>query len=109
MTRGFKLSPQALSDLEKEQAKNQRKNEVRAEKIRKLGQAVNHRNLLKMRLWEELNPADPMDRRCPYTGAVINVARLLSEQVDIDHLVPFQDCRDDSPATKVVCLAGDSR
>src|SRR3546814_6818675 len=102
MTRGFKLSPQALSDLEKEQAKNQRKNEVRAEKIRKLGQAVNHRNLLKMRLWEELNPADPMDRRCPYTGEVINVARLLSDEVDIDHLVPFQDCWDDSAANKVV-------
>lgn len=102
MTRGFKLSPRALSELEKEQAANQRKNEARADEIRKLGQAVNHRNLLKMRLWEELNPKDPLDRRCPYTGEVIGMRRLLSSDVDIDHLIPFSACWDDSAANKVV-------
>ena len=91
-----------MSELEKEQAANQRKNEARADEIRKLGQAVNHRNLLKMRLWEELNPKDPLDRRCPYTGEVIGMRRLLSSDVDIDHLIPFSACWDDSAANKVV-------
>jgi len=40
MTRDFKLSPKKLAELEKEQAGNQKKNEQRAEEIRKLGQAV---------------------------------------------------------------------
>ena len=104
MTRGFKLSPKKLAELEAEQAKNQRKNEQRAEEIRNHGQQVNARNLLKMRLWEELNQKDPLDRRCPYTGEVIGIARLLSDETDIDHLVPFSESWDDSAANKVVCM-----
>lgn len=104
MTRDFKLSPSKLADVEKTQAENQRKNEKRADEIRKLSQAVNARNLLKMRLWEELNTHDPMDRRCPYTGENISISKLLSEDVDIDHLIPFSDSWDDSTANKIVCM-----
>ncbi len=104
MTRAFKLSPKKLAEVEKEQAENQRKNEKRADEIRKLGQAINARNLLKLRLWEEQNLYDPLDRRCPYTGEVINIAKLLSDEVDIDHLIPFSDSWDDSAANKIVCM-----
>ena len=104
MTRAFKLSPKKLAEVEKEQAENQKKNEKRADQIRKLGQAVNARNLLKLRLWEEQNPYDPLDRRCPYTGEVIGIERLLSDEMDIDHLIPFADSWDDSAANKVVCM-----
>jgi CRISPR-associated endonuclease Csn1 len=104
MTRDFKLSPKKLAELEKEQADNQKKNERRAEDIRKLGQAVNARNLLKLRLWEEQNQYDPLDRRCPYSGEVISIEKLLSDEVDIDHLIAFQDSWDDSAANKIVCM-----
>lgn len=85
MTRDFKLSPLQLSKLEKEQAENQQKNEARRAELRKLGQAENARNVLKLRLWEELNLRDPLDRRCPFSGEVISVARLLSDEVEIEH------------------------
>jgi CRISPR-associated endonuclease Csn1 len=101
MTRDFKLSPKKLAELEKEQAENQRNNERRAEEIRKLGQAVNARNLLKMRLWEEQGT---VVKECPYTGEVIGIERLFSEEVDIDHLIPFSDSWDDSAANKVICM-----
>jgi CRISPR-associated endonuclease Csn1 len=101
MTRDFKLTPKRLAILEKEQAENQRKNEKRAEEIRKLGQAVNARNLLKMRLWEEQGG---IVKECPYTGKPIGVETLLSDDVDIDHLIPFSDSWDDSAANKVVCI-----
>jgi CRISPR-associated endonuclease Csn1 len=104
MTRDFKLSPAKLAEVEREQAENQKKNEKRADEIRKLGQAVNHLSLLKMRLWEEQNPYDPLDRRCPYTGEVISIERLLSDETDIDHLIPFSYSLDDSAANKVVCM-----
>ncbi len=104
LTRDFKLSPQKLAEVEKEQAANQRKNEDRAAEIRKLGQAVNARNLMKMRLWEEQNPYDPLDRRCPYTGEVISIERLFSEDVDIDHLIPFSASWDDSAANKIISM-----
>lgn len=104
MTRDFKLSPKKLAEVEKEQAENQRKNERRDEEIRRLRQAVNPRNRMKMRLWEEQNLHDPLDRRCPYTGDVIGIERLLSDEVDIDHLIPFSLSWDDSAANKVVCM-----
>ncbi len=104
MTRDFKLSPRQVADIEKEQAANQRRNDARRTELGKLGQQVNARNLLKMRLWEELNPRDPLDRRCPYTGEKISVQRLLSEEIDIDHLIPFQESWDDSAANKIVCM-----
>jgi CRISPR-associated endonuclease Csn1 len=104
MTRSFKLSPAQLAKVEKEQAENQKKNDKRAEEIRKLGQAVNARNLLKMRLWEELNLYDVLDRKCPYTNESINIERLLSDEVDIDHLIPFSDSWDDNAANKIICM-----
>jgi len=103
MTRDFKLSPDRLAKVEKEQADNQRKNDARRQTIREHGQAENVRNTLKLRLWEELSP-DGLDRICPYTGERISVARLLSEEVDIDHLIPYQDSWDDSAANKTVCM-----
>lgn len=109
MTRSFKLSPIELAKVEKEQAENQRKNDQRAGEIRKLGQAVNARNLLKLRLWEEQNLHNPLDRRCPYTGEIISIERLLSDEVDIDHLIPFSDSWDDSAANKIVCMRYSNR
>ena len=104
MTRDFKLSPAKLKELERKQTENQQKNAARAERIRGLGHAVNQRNLLKLRLWEEQNLYDPMDRRCPYSGDVIGIERLLSEETDIDHLIPFSASWDDSAANKIVCM-----
>ena len=109
MTRAFKLSPKQLAELEKEQADNQRKNERRDEILRQHGQAANARNRLKLRLWEEQNLYDPLDRRCPFSGEVISIARLLSDEVEIEHLIPFSDSYDDSAGNKVVCLRSANR
>lgn len=109
MTRSFKLSPDELAKIEKEQATNQARNDRRREALAELKLADTPRNLLKLRLWEELNPRDPLDRRCPYTGEVISMAMLLSEAVDIDHLIPFQVSLDDSAANKIVCLSQANR
>lgn len=109
MTRDFKLSPTKLSEVEQEQAENQKKNERRAEQIRKLGQTVNAQSLMKIRLWEEQNVYDPLDRRCPYSGEVISIERLLSDETEIDHLIPFSDSWDDGAANKVVCMRSANR
>lgn len=109
MTRDFKLSPLQLAKVEKEQADNQRRNQKRREEIEKLGQAANARNVMKLRLWEELNERDPLDRRCPFSGEVISIHRLMSDEVEIEHLIPFSDSWDDSVANKVVCLRSANR
>lgn len=105
-TRALKLSPEEKRRVQAEQRKNQELNQKRVEKIR---EALDNphfdpspRDLLKMRLWEELGAAD--DRHCPYTGEVIGIRRLLSEEVDIDHILPFKMTLDDSAANKIICM-----
>lgn len=105
-TRALRVSPEEKRRIQAEQRKNQDLNRKRVERMR---EALDNphldpspRDLLKMRLWEELGPAD--DRHCPYTGEVIGIRRLLSEEVDIDHILPFKMTLDDSAANKTVCM-----
>ncbi len=104
MARDFKLSPEALRKLEREQSANQKKNDDRRCKLENQGFPVNHRNLLKLRLWEELNEKDVADRACPFTGEKIGFRGLLSDEVEIEHLIPFSRSWDDSAANKTLCL-----
>ena len=104
MTREFPLSGKGRADLEKDQAKNQSKNEERNKKLRELGHQRNYDNRLRLRLWEELNLQNALDRRCPFTGEVISLSRLFSDEVEVEHLIPYAISLDDSPANKVVCL-----
>ncbi|MGB8842904.1 MAG: type II CRISPR RNA-guided endonuclease Cas9, partial [Aliidongia sp.] len=106
MTRDFKLSPQELSKLEKKQAANQDKNEKRKTILREQGQAVNAQNLLRLRLWDELNP---LDRCCPFSGQPIGLDKLFSPEIEIEHLIPFADSWDDSAANKVLCVRSFNR
>ncbi len=109
MTRAFRLSPKQLAEVESEQAKNQMRNEARKGELLKLGQSINARNLLKLRLWEDLNRRDPLDRRCPFSGEIISIARLFSDEIEIEHLIPFAESLDDSATNKVVCLRSANR
>lgn len=67
------------------------------------GQRKIRDKLLRMRLWEELGNS-PIDRKCPYTGEPISLARLMSDEVEIEHILPFSRTLDDSMANKTVAL-----
>lgn len=103
LARDLKQSAEDRRRQEKRQAEDQKRNEARRAFLAALGVPVTARNVLKLRLWEEQGPT-PQDRLCPYTGRPISVALLLSEQVDIDHILPFSATLDDSAANKVVCM-----
>lgn len=107
-TRALKLSEKQKSDVQREQRKNQDKNRDRAAKLAEHGVPANPRNLLKMRLWEEL-ARDPADRKCIYTGEQISIDRLLSDAVDIDHILPVSMSLDDSAANKIICMRYSNR
>ncbi len=107
LARPLKQTQEARRRNEKEQAENQRRNEERKALLRSVNAPVNGRNLMKLRLWEEQGSG--VNRRCPYTGETIGLELLLSEKVDIDHILPFSRTLDDSAANKVVCLAAANR
>jgi len=76
--------------------------EARSTKLIEEGFADTGANRMLLRLWEELNPANPLDRRCPYCGEPIGMRALFSGEADIDHIIPYSRSLDDSASNKVV-------
>ncbi|REF69742.1 type II CRISPR RNA-guided endonuclease Cas9 [Paracoccus versutus] len=74
----------------------------RGEKLVEAGIADTGANRALMRQWEELNPSNPLDRRCPYCGEPIGMAQIFNSLADIDHIIPYSRSLDDSPANKVL-------
>lgn len=91
-----------------QQATNQERNDsYRTDIAAILGMSrerVRSTDIQKMILWDELNPKDKADRRCPYSGEQISAAALLSERVEIEHILPFSDTLDDSLNNKTVAM-----
>ena len=111
VTRDLKLSRERKRELERRQAENQKRNETMvAEAAAVLGldpanlSRAQRRDLSqRMQLWHELN-RNVADRCCPYSGEPIGLHRLLSEEVEIEHILPFSRTLDDSMNNKTVCL-----
>lgn len=107
LARDLKLSQEEKERIEKEQAENQKKNEVRRAKLAEIfsaGRRAPGDALLRLRLWEELNPEDPNDRKCIYTGKQISIQRLFSPEVEIEHILPFTKSLDDNPSNLTVSI-----
>ena len=64
-------------------------------------------DMRKLRLWDEQGPPDA--RVCPFTGAVLSVEKLLSEQTEIEHILPYSLSLDDSMANTVISMRSANR
>lgn len=104
VARDLKLGFEKRLEIKHEQAKRQKQNDEFRAKLIGLGLPDNTENILRLRLWAELNPGDPADRRCPFTGEPISPTKLFSPEVEIEHLLPFSRSLDDSIANKTVSL-----
>ena len=100
--RELPVGKERRNEIDRQQAENQRDNERIDRILDEQGQKNTSYNRLLVKLWEELGE-DPNDRRCPYSGRKIGLADLLSDRVEIDHVVPFSSSLDDGRANKVLC------
>jgi CRISPR-associated endonuclease Csn1 len=107
VARDLKQSKDQRDEESKQQAKNQERNKRLRATIAGVLQISEERvrrdDIEKMILWEELS-FDPADRRCPYSGAQISTTMLLSDEVEIEHILPFSQTLDDSLNNKTVAL-----
>lgn len=107
LARELKQSREQKLDEQKRQADNQKRNtRIRHEIATLRGcseELVKHADIQKWILWEELS-FDAADRRCPYSGVQISAAMLLSDQVEIEHILPFSQTLDDSLNNKTVSM-----
>jgi CRISPR-associated endonuclease Csn1 len=113
LARDLKLTHDEKEALAKEQRKNQQENDKLNQELESLqsvipGLAINGENRLKLRLWKELNP-DPLGRCCPYSGKHISVNQLFSQDVEIEHILPFALTLDDSKHNKTIAFVGANR
>ena len=109
LTREIKLGWQQARDIEKEQAKRQAENDRLRDELKLLGQRPNAENLLRLRLFKELQNSTGASTRCVYTGEQISPAQLFTNEVHIDHVLPYRKTWDDSVANKVLCKSRANR
>ena len=107
LARELKQSQEQRKDAQKRQADNQRRNDRMRVDIADLLQTSPERvrttDLQKMILWEELS-FNAAERRCPYSGVQISGQMLFSDQVEIEHILPFSQTLDDSLNNKTVAM-----
>ncbi len=104
LARELPLSAKKRSELESEQNANKDANDRRRSELARLGRPDTYENRLRLRLWEELNPEDPYDRCCVYTGEVISCSRLFSDQVEVEHILPFSLTLDPGIGNKTLSM-----
>lgn len=109
IARDLKNSKSRKDDIARQQKANQDANDGWRKDLLATGTAINAENMLRMRLWHELNPNDPLNRACPFTGDPISRERLFSSNVEIEHILPFSRSLDNSPANKTLCMTWANR
>ncbi len=103
VARDLKMTQDEIRDYNKRLAENEKRNERINNELKKLGQATNAENRERYKLWEELGDS-PLDRCCPYTGKLISQALLFSDEVEIEHILPFAKTYDNSLANKTLSM-----
>ncbi len=113
VARELKQSRDEKERVQKQQTENQKRNErIRSDIAKTLGiseNAVSRDDIQKWILWEELNPQNALDRRCPYSGAQISAEMLLSDAVEVEHILPFSRTLDNSLNNRTVCIRAANR
>ena len=102
---------QSREDRERDLIEN-RKNLERNDRLRQIAADAGQDNppphlMRKLRLWEEQGPVGA--RVCPFTGEMLSIERVLSEETEIEHILPYSRSLDDSMANTVLCMRAANR
>ena len=105
LARELPVGKEGRAKINKEQAENQKYNQKIREKLQggvfDLHQPSRD-DVLKYRLWEELNWSDPCGRKCPFCGKGIGAAQLFTSEFEIEHLLPMSITLDSGRANTTV-------
>ncbi len=102
LARDLPLSAKGKSDLDKRQKDNLAANEKRRERLDKeFSQPDNYNNRMRLRLYEDL---EALGKRCVFTGEQIGAHNLFSDEVEIEHILPFSKTFDDSYSNKTLSV-----
>lgn len=107
LARDLKESKKRRDEIQKQQAANQKRNMRIRQEIAGIrgchAEEVKGRDIEKWILWEELSP-DVTARCCPYSGQQISARMVVSEETEIEHILPFSKTLDDSLNNKTLSM-----
>ncbi|WP_420146055.1 type II CRISPR RNA-guided endonuclease Cas9 [Sphingobium sp.] len=109
LARELKLTDEDKKRINRDNNRNRLDAERRSEKLLAINQRDTGANRALLKLWEELNPDNVLDRRCIYSGKQISIEMLFSAQVEVDHILPFTATLDDSNGNKILCTRESNR
>lgn len=114
LARDLKRTQEQREAIQKQQGENQKKNDLRRELLDDMqksqpGWKPPRDAMLRLRLWEELDASNVASRCCLYTGKPISRRMLFSDEVEVEHILPFTLSLDDSPANLTVSLRAANR
>jgi len=105
MARDMKLTKRQKDELQKKQKENEKANDKARDILqREFGiQNPTRADIQKYNMWLECQMT------CPYTGTVISREMLFSQDVDVEHILPYSRSLDDSYMNKTLCIAAENR
>lgn len=109
LTREFGASGEKRREIIAKQKESQERNARYDARLEQLGVRVNRENRQKLQLWEELGKNDAMDRHCVYSGQHLGEKLLFSDEVEIDHILPFSRSLHDGIGNKILCMRRSNR
>ena len=109
LTREFGASGEKRREIMAKQKESQDRNDGYAEALSQLGVRNSRENRLKLQLWDELGKDDAMDRYCIYSGRRLSKALLFSDEIEVDHILPFSRSLHDGIGNKILCTRQSNR
>lgn len=97
MARSLAMGPKARSEYNSRIRQNEAAREAAAKAISNVGERPGRDAILKYRLWQQ------QANECLYCGKAISQSQLFGGATDIDHILPYSRCLDDSQGNKTVC------
>ena len=105
--RDMKQSKQEKTDQSKKQKQNEGRNDKAKEFILEHKQKITAFNLERTKLWFELSAMK--NQNCIYSGKIISAKSILSDELQIDHILPFSRTLDDGFNNKVLVFASENQ
>ena len=105
--RELKQSQEERLQQSKRSKDNEKSNEMAKQFILDCGEKITLFNLERARLWYELDALK--NQFCVYSGKPISAGMVLTDAIEVDHILPWSQTLDDSRSNKVLVLASENR
>lgn len=89
-------------EIQRQNKRQEQYHEYIKDKLKELSIHDTYDNILKYKLWEECHET------CPYTGRPISATLLFSDQIQIEHIIPYSRSLDDSFMNKTLCFSDEN-